>query len=56
MRHERDFYPTPQSIIDCVLFHVKLREDATVWEPCAGDGRFSTAPWDFLTPLSQPRR
>ena len=43
MRHERDFYPTPQSIIDCVLFHVKLREDATVWEPCAGDGRFSTA-------------
>ena len=43
MRHERDFYPTPQSIIDTTLFHVKLREDATVWEPCAGDGRFSTA-------------
>ena len=43
MRHERDFYPTPQSIIDCVLFHVKLRKNATIWEPCAGDGRFSTA-------------
>ena len=43
MRHERDFYPTPQSIIDTTLFHVKLRETATIWEPCAGDGRFSTA-------------
>jgi hypothetical protein len=43
MRHERDFYPTPQSIIDAILFHVKLRETATIWEPCAGDGRFSTA-------------
>ncbi len=42
-RIENDFYPTPQSIIDAVLFHVKLRESATVWEPCAGDGRFSTA-------------
>ena len=43
MRHERDFYPTPQSIIDAILFRVKLRETATIWEPCAGDGRFSTA-------------
>jgi hypothetical protein len=43
MRHERDFYPTPQSIIDAVLFHVKQGENATIWEPCAGDGRFSTA-------------
>ena len=43
MRHERDFYPTPYRIIDCVLFHVKLRENATIWEPCGGDGRFSTA-------------
>ena len=43
MRHERDFYPTPQSIIDAVLFHVEQRENATIWEPCAGDGRFSTA-------------
>ena len=42
-RHEKDFYPTPQSIIDVLLFHVKLRQDAKVWEPCAGDGRFVTA-------------
>ena len=42
-RHEKDFYPTPQSIIDALLFHVKLRQDAKVWEPCAGDGRFVTA-------------
>ena len=40
-RRERDFYPTPQSIIDTVLFHVKLRKNAKVWEPCSGDGRFS---------------
>jgi hypothetical protein len=40
-RHKRDFYPTPQSIINTILFHVKLRKNARVWEPCAGDGRFS---------------
>ena len=36
-----DFYPTPHSIISCILDH--WHYDGVVWEPCAGDGRFGEA-------------
>tara|TARA_R110002072_G_scaffold294613_1_gene464859 strand:+ start:637 stop:1134 length:498 start_codon:yes stop_codon:yes gene_type:complete len=42
MRHTRDNYPTPHSIIDAVLPLLGW-QDIKPWEPCAGDGRFADA-------------
>ena len=42
MRNERDFYPTPHSIIDALLPRLNWLPEL-VWEPCAGDGRLADA-------------
>ena len=45
-RHPRDFYPTPDSIIQSMLEHWNHLYPylyGSIWEPCAGDGRISEA-------------
>tara|TARA_R100000808_G_scaffold6092_1_gene18279 strand:+ start:526 stop:1026 length:501 start_codon:yes stop_codon:yes gene_type:complete len=39
-RIDRDFYPTPHSIIN-VLVAKLTWEKQVIWEPCAGDGRLA---------------
>jgi hypothetical protein len=41
-RRPLDSYPTPHSIIQAVIDNIQW-EPCHVWEPAAGDGRFSTA-------------
>ena len=41
-RAERDFYPTPHSIIDAMLQRLDWLP-GRIWEPCAGDGRLADA-------------
>ena len=41
-RRDKDSYPTPRSIIRVVLQRIEW-PCGDVWEPCAGDGRFSHA-------------
>ena len=41
-RQERDFYPTPYSIIQAMLERLGWPPQP-IWEPCAGDGRFARA-------------
>ena len=35
-RQPEDFYPTPNSVTECLLATIPLR--GFIWEPCAGDG------------------
>ena len=43
-RNKHDFYPTPYSIVDTVVKLIDEHWDVDrIWEPCAGDMRFSNA-------------
>ena len=43
-RNQHDFYPTPYSIVDTVVRLIDEHWDVKgIWEPCAGDMRFSSA-------------
>lgn len=41
-RHENDFYPTPESIVDEIVSRW-FPMVSTIWEPCSGDGRIANA-------------